>query len=82
MKTERFKLNEGFVAIPIPESYRDCMALIKTDTCRISGRMESFLKIAGKNLRPFGSSVLFWFRLCQYKGFLYPLFKFLYKKML
>jgi len=80
MKTEQYDLNGYQVNIPNAESYRDCMILIKSDRYRISGRIESTFSIILKNLRPFSSSILFWLRLCQYKGWLYPLCRFMYER--
>ena len=67
MKTEIVKLNESLIKIPIPESYRDCMSLIRSDEYRLSGKNESSLKLIFKNFHPFKNSVLFWLRLSQYR---------------
>lgn len=80
MKTETYDLNESKIRIPIAESYKDCMTLIKSDRHRISGKVESSLSIIMHSLRPFSSSVLFWLRLSQYKGWLYPLCYTMYKR--
>lgn len=80
MKTECYNLNGYQLKIPIAESYKDCMTLIKSDRHRLSGRMESSLAIIVKSLRPFSSSVLFWLRLSQYKGWLFPLCRIMYER--
>lgn len=72
MKNEYYDINGCQVTIPIPESYRDCIKLIKSDRYRISGKNESFISILLRSFAPFLSSFLFWFRLSQYKGWLYP----------
>lgn len=73
MRTETYELYGGSISIPRPENYKDCITLIKSDWYRRSGKVESVLMIALKSLRPFGFSLLFWLRLCQHKGWLYPL---------
>lgn len=65
-------LGGGKISIPVPESYKDCIELIKSDRYRISGNLESFFKIILTNLSPFYPSILFWKRMVQYKGFLWP----------
>ena len=75
MKTEVYELNGKQIHIPIAESYKDCITLIRSDRYRRYGKKESTLTIIIKSLMPYKSSVLFWLRLCQYKGWLYPLCK-------
>ena len=75
MKTEVYDLNGKQIRIPIAESYKDCITLIRSDRYRRYGKKESTLTIILQSLRPYKSSVLFWLRLCQYKGWLYPLCK-------
>ena len=78
MKTETIELNGTSISIPRAESYKDCITLIKSDWYRRSGREESIMAIAMKSLRPVGFSLLFWLRLCQYKGWLYPFCRFMH----
>ena len=73
MRTEVYDLSGYQLKIPVPESYKDCLTLIKSDRYRLSGKAESSFSIILKNLKPFSSSILFWLRLSQYKGWLYPL---------
>jgi len=80
MKTETYELNDEKINIPIPESYKDCMVLIKSDRYRLSGKVESSFSIIMKSLKPFTSSLLFWLRLSQYKGWLYPFCKIMYAR--
>lgn len=75
MKTEVYELNGKQIRIPVAENYKDCMTLIRSDRYRRYGKKESTLSIIIKSLMPYKSSVLFWLRLCQYKGWLYPLCK-------
>lgn len=73
MKIEHYELNGKDISIPRAESYKDCLALIKSDRYRITGRMESTGRIIAQVLRPFSDSrLLFWLRLASYKGMLYP----------
>ena len=75
MKTEVYELNGKQIHIPIAESYKDCMTLIKSDRYRISGKKESTLSVIWHSVMHSESSLQFWLRLCQYKGWLTPLFK-------
>lgn len=67
----------GIITIPHPKSYRDCVQLIISDYYRIKGVRKSLLHIFIRMMIPYGNSFLFWFRLSQYKGWLYPLSKIL-----
>ncbi len=62
---------EDFV-IPVPKSYRDCAELIKSDYYRHGGRHKSLLGIWINGLTRISMGFSFWFRLSQYKGWLYP----------
>ena len=75
MRTEVYELNGKQIRIPIAESYKDCMTLIKSDRYRISGKKESTLSVIWHSVMHSESSLQFWLRLCQYKGWLTPLFK-------
>ena len=75
MKTEVYELNGKQIRIPIAESYKDCMTLIKSDRYRISGKKESTFSVIWHSVMHSESSLQFWLRLCQYKGWLTPLFK-------
>lgn len=78
MKTEVYELNGKQIRIPIAESYKDCMTLIKSDRYRISGKKESTLSVIWHSVMHSESSLQFWLRLCQYKGWLTPLFKIIF----
>lgn len=80
MKFEDYKINGYSIKIPIPEGYRDCIKIIQSDFYRLNGRTEPFFKIVAKIIKPFGSSVLFWFRLCQYRGVFFFFFHQLFKR--
>ena len=72
MKYEHYPLGDEIIDIPIPESYKDCLMLIKSDRYRVIGDIESLYKVLLNVLMPFKNSFLFWFRLSQYKGLFYP----------
>ena len=57
------------------------MTLIKSDRHRLSGRTESSLSIIMKIFIPFTSTALFWLRLSQYKGWLFPICRFMYARV-
>ena len=81
MKTEVFTLNDEPINIPVPESYKDCLLLIKSDDFRLSGKMRSSIAILIKCIWSFNSSVLFWFRLSQYKGYFFRLCRYMYERV-
>ncbi len=81
MRTEHFDLNGKDLCIPVAESYRDCMLLVKSDRFRLTGKEESSFSIILSVLKPFGNTLLFWLRLASYKGVLYPFCRFMYERV-
>jgi serine O-acetyltransferase len=80
MKAKHYKIGNEDICIPIAESYSDCIRLIKSDRYRLTGKIESTLAVIVHCLFPFGPSMpLFWLRMSQYKGLLYPLCRLIYK---
>jgi serine O-acetyltransferase len=80
MRTEYYPLYTESIAIPVAESYADCMTLVKSDRFRLTGKKESTLTAIMQCIKPFSrSSVLFWLRLCQFRGWLFPIFRIIYK---
>ena len=65
------------INLPIPESYKDCIVLIKSDVYRVKGEKRSFVSIILRLFIPYSNTFLFWFRLSQYRGVLHPLCKFM-----
>lgn len=59
------------IIIPIPESYRDCFTLIKSDYYRMYEHTDSIFKIWMKSHRSRSLKHLFWMRMASYKGWLY-----------
>ena len=80
MRTEIYNLNGTQIIIPIAESYRDCMSLIKSDCYRVTGKVEKSYEIFKECFRPFGSNALIWFRLSQYKGCFYRFCRYMYSR--
>lgn len=70
MKFQNFESSPGVtVAIPLPESYRDCFELIRSDLFRLSGRRKSTAAILGRFLtHPFSWQL--WLRMASYRGWL------------
>ena len=69
------------IKIPIPQSYKDCLALIESDLYRIYKKRFSLLSIILKViLHPLSiSSMMIYFRLCKIrKGILYPFARVMY----
>ena len=64
------------LTIPVPESYSDCLELIRSDYFRITGRRTgSPLKLWAMHFKSPSMGFQFYFRLCQYRGFLRPYFR-------
>jgi serine O-acetyltransferase len=81
MRTEAYNLNGEQIIIPIAESYHDCMTLIKSDYYRVTGKTESSVAIIRRLFNPLSFKLQIWFRLCQYKGFLYPFCRYMYLRV-
>lgn len=80
MRKEYYCLNNEKICIPIAESYKDCIRLIKSDQYRITGKESSTISIFLRVLKPFRNSFLFWFRMSSFKGFFYPFCKYMYQR--
>lgn len=73
MKHQTVCHGQFVVTIPVAESYRDCITLIKSDSYRHNGRHDSLARILlGALSRP-SLAFSIWFRLAQHRGILRPL---------
>lgn len=64
------------VVIPIPESYKDCLELIRSDFFRVIGkRICSPIKLWLYHFKTPSMGYLFYYRLCKYRGCLWPYFR-------
>ena len=75
MKFEHYTIAGEEVAIPIPTCYKDCAELIRSDYYRHNGKRSSLFRIWLGGWSRTSMAFSFWFRLSQYKGWLYPLAK-------
>lgn len=80
MKTEYYDLNDSKISIPIAESYRDCIELVRSDRYRATGRKESTFSIIVGIFKPFRNTFSFWLRMSSYRGFLCPFCRFMYAR--
>lgn len=79
MKIENFQLSlNDKISVPIPESYKDTITLIKSDLYRLTGKEASLSRILFRLIfRPF-SNTLVWLRLSSYKGIIWPICRLMY----
>lgn len=75
MKFETYIIDGEEVKIPIPECYKDCVELIRSDSFRHNGRKDSLFRIWLGSLSRTSMGFSFWFRLSQYKGWMQPFTK-------
>lgn len=80
MKNKKYQLKTGdIIELPIPENYADCLTLVKSDLYRSTGRVLSTMEVLGNLMNPKKVTFMFWYRMCQYHGIFYWLFKVIYK---
>lgn len=64
------------ILIPEPENYSDCITLQRSDYCRWTGNSRpSVLKMWLKRWRLPAYGYMYYYRLCQHRGILYPYFR-------
>lgn len=80
MDFEEYMIAGRKVRIPVARSYADCVELIRSDHYRHCGRHDSLLKIWLGSWSRTSMGFCFWFRLCQHKGWLYPLAKLMVRR--
>lgn len=79
MKTEKYVLSENdCIEIPIPEKLGDCIILVKSDLYRYIGKMKNIFICFLYTFRYPGFACSFYYRFCQSRSLLYPLFRLLY----
>lgn len=71
MKVERIYSRQGDFMIPIPENYRDCIELIRSDYYRHSGTIASLARMFIFTHKQPAFAILFWLRLASIKGLWY-----------
>lgn len=64
----------GGIYIPVPECYKDCIELVKSDLYRLYGTKVSFYRII-IGLRNLATAFPFWLRMSAWKGWAYPICK-------
>ena len=77
MKYERVSLYDDIIKIPIAESYKDCIELIRSDYYRFTEKRVPLLKMFFKTLYSSGFAYNFWLRLSSHKGWLFPFCRFM-----
>lgn len=73
MKIKHINNIDGIIEIPIPESYRDCWELVKSDYYRWHNDSCNFIMIILYTFRNYNFAYCFWLRMSKYKGWLFPL---------
>mgnify|MGYP003521285660 len=66
MRVESYDIDGKQLNLPIPENYSDCFELIRSDRYRITGNLESSIRLLLRAIKPFSNDWLFLFRLSQY----------------
>ncbi len=74
-----FIIAETNSEIPVPESYSDCLELIKSDYYRYTGRKDRLLRMWLYSLVTSHFGFSFWFRMSAYRGWLYPFSRFMHR---
>lgn len=81
MRFETYLIDGSEVRIPIPESYSDCVKLIKSDNYRHNGRKDSIFRIWLSSFTRTSMQFSLWYRLSQHKGWAKPLTRYMLNRM-
>lgn len=66
--------------IPIPESYKDCLELVRSDYCRYTGNPNGYiLKMLLYSMVTSNFGFSFWLRFSAYKGWMYQFCRFMHR---
>lgn len=75
MKTEYIDNLDQRIEIPIPENYRDCWSLVKSDYLRYRKKQDRALKILVFAISDYNFGFCFLLRMAKYQGWLFPFFR-------
>ena len=81
MRFETHKIDYSEIRIPIPESYSDCIKLIKSDSYRHNGRKDSIFRIWIGSFTRTSMQFSLWYRLSQHKGWATPLTRYMLNRL-
>lgn len=81
MEYEIHKIDGSDIKIPIPQSYSDCIKLIKSDSYRHNGRKDSMLKIWLGSFSRTSMQFSIWYRLSQHRGWAFPFTKYMLNRL-
>ena len=65
--------------IPLPQNYKDCIELIRSDYFRYKWHKVSLFRMFIYSIVTANFGFNFWLRLCQYRGLLYPICSFMHR---
>jgi serine O-acetyltransferase len=72
MKYENVQLFDSQISIPVAETYKDCVELIRSDFYRFSEKRVSLFRMWITSLYYSGFAYNFWLRFSSYRGGLFP----------
>ncbi len=80
MKFEEYKSRtDEIISVPIPESYKDCVEMIRSDFFRYYGVQTGLFSMFLKTLTSPPFALTFWLRLAQIKGCFYWIAKIIHR---
>ena len=75
MRVERINNINEVIEIPIPESYRDCWTLVRSDYARYRGDKAGILRILIYAIINYNFRFCFLLRMSKYQGLLFPYYR-------